>query len=382
MKIGIEAQRLFRKKKHGIEFVAIELIKNLQVIDKKNQYFIFVKSDEDNTSIKETENFKIVEINACSYPIWEQFVLPYEVKRHNCDLLHCTSNTAPIYPKAPLIITIHDIIYLEKSNFNIISNKGTNYQRFGNLYRRYIVPKIVNSAEKIITVSNFEKKRINDFFNFSVDNEKVISIYNGVSEHFRKIEDKIELQRVRSKYNLPEEFILFLGNTDPKKNTINVLKAFSDLIENYHYHIKLVILDYKKEQLSIQLNEIGKPSLIENIQLCGYVVNTDLPAIYNLSKLFLYPSLRESFGIPLLEAMRCGTPIITSNTSSMPEIAGDAAYLVNPSEHECICEAMYELLNNETFRNDLIIKGYKQCGEFGWKKMALNILDLYNKIQI
>ena len=125
MRIGIEAQRLFRKHKHGMDRVALELIRNLQVIDTKNEYFIFVKPDQDNTAIKQTENFKIVEIPGGPYPWWEQFKLPRIAKLHNCDILHCTSNTAPYSKKIPLITTLHDIIYMEGSLLKLLFNKAS-----------------------------------------------------------------------------------------------------------------------------------------------------------------------------------------------------------------------------------------------------------------
>ncbi len=377
MKIGIEGHRLFRRCKHGMEIVTIELIKNLQVLDTENQYFIFVEPDEDKECIKETENFKIVNIKVGSFPVWEQLALPFYASKYHCDLLHCTSNTAPMFLKIPLIVTIHDMIYLEKSYFKIIDNQGTMYQRYGNMYRRFIVPRIAKSAQKIITVSDFEKHRINEYFHFLPENNKVISIYNGVNEYFRKIDNLEELKRIKIKYKLPDDFILFLGNTDPKKNTTNVIKAYFEFKKSNPGNIKLVIIDYQPEQLRKQLNEIGNQELAENIHLTGYVVNADLPAIYSMSKMFLYPSLRESFGIPLLEAMCCETPVITSNTSAMPEVAGEASLLVNPFEPGEIATAMKLLNGNQELRNELKIKGLAQSKKFSWRTMAENVLQTY-----
>lgn len=377
MRIGIDGHRLFRRRKHGMEIVTIELIKNLQILDTENQYYIFVEPDQDKDCIKETENFKIVNIKVGSFPIWEQFALPFYASKYHCDLLHCTSNTAPMFLKIPLIVTIHDMIYLEKSYFKIIDNQGTSYQRFGNMYRRFIVPRIAKSAQKIITVSDFEKHQINDYFHFSPSINKVISIYNGVNEHFRKINDLDALRSIKEKYNLPDEFILFLGNTDPKKNTTNVIKAYFEFLKSNPGNIKLVIIDYQVEQLKKQLNEIGNQELAENIHLTGYVINADLPAIYSMSKMFLYPSLRESFGIPLLEAMHCETPVITSNTSAMPEVAGDASLLINPFEPNEISKAMKLLNSNQELRNDLKIKGLAQSSKFSWRTMAENVLQTY-----
>lgn len=378
MKIAIEGQRLFRVKKHGMDMVALELIKNLQLIDKENTYYVFVKPDEDSGCIPEADNFKIIPLEGGAYPIWEQKTLPNAVKQYGCDLLHCTSNTAPLKSTVPLMITLHDIIYLE--SVSLFKKGGTWYQKFGNMYRRFVVPKVVKSSKKIITVSNFEKNRIKEFFGFPEADNRLVAVYNGVSEHFKPVTDQQELERVKVKYQLPDQFLFFLGNTDPKKNTKGVLKAFSDFLKKTSKPIKLVMLDYDKEALDTLLSEIGDKKLIDHIHLTGYVVNTDLPAIYSQCKLFLYPSLRESFGIPMLEAMRCGVAVITSNTSSMPEVAADAAYFVDPYKPEQITQGIETLLSDDTLRNNLIQKGFERSASFSWKSMAEEVLSLYEQI--
>lgn len=380
MKIGIEGQRLFRVKKHGMDMVALELIKNLQLIDKENEYFIFIKPDEDKSCLTETENFHIIELEGGAYPIWEQKTLPKAAEKYGCDILHCTSNTAPIKCSIPLIVTLHDIIYLE--SISLFKKGGTWYQKFGNMYRRYIVPRVVEKSKKIITVSHFEKNRIRDFFGFPETDQKLVAVYNGVGEHFKPITDPEILENVKTKYKLPDRYIFFLGNTDPKKNTKGVLKAFSDYLKSTDDAIKLVMLDYEEKALDALLAEIGDKSLREHIHLTGYVVNTDLPAIYSLANLFLYPSLRESFGIPMLEAMKCGAPVITSNTSSMPEVAGDGAMFIDPFNPEEITLAMQRMLTDEKIRQQYIEKGFKQSEKFSWKQMAIEVLNLYKEIYV
>lgn len=378
MKIAIEGQRLFRTKKHGMDMVALELINELQKLDKENEYVVFVKPDEDKNTLKNTSNFEIVELSGGPYPTWEQLALPKAAKAHGCQILHCTSNTAPVSPGMPLVTTLHDIIYME--SISILKKGGTWYQKFGNMYRRWNVPKVVKISDKIITVSKFERKRIGEFFNIPEDNNKLVAIYNGVTEHFTKITDKNELDRVKKLYKLPDNFLFFLGNTDPKKNTPGTLKAFSDYIKQTSDDMYLVMLDYEESELMKILSEIGDKELRSRIILTGYVVNTDLPAIYNLCKVFLYPSLRESFGIPMLEAMRCGAPTITSNTSSMPEVSGNAAYIVDPYKPEQITKGIIEILADEKLRNEIIEKGYKQSQKFSWKNMAIDVLDLYKEV--
>ena len=378
MKIGIEGQRLFREKKHGMDMVALELINNLQKIDNKNEYVIFVKPDVDRDCMHETANFKIVEIAGNSFPIWEQFSLPRAAKKEACDILHCTSNTAPIYTKIPLMITLHDIIYLE--SISILKKGGTTYQKIGNMYRRFVVPKNVKKSERIITVSNFEKDRIRNFFGYPENDKTLVAVYNGVSEYFKIIDDKEELDRVKKLYNLPDEFLFFLGNTDPKKNTPGTLKAYSEFIKNSDRKIPLVMLDFGSDYLNKMLGDIDDPDLKKHIQLTGYIKNTDLPAIYNQCAVFLYPSLRESFGIPPLEAMRCGAPVISSNTSSMPEVAGGAAHIVDPFNPSEIAKGIKKIISDDKYRNTLIEKGLVHSTKFSWKKMAENVLELYKTV--
>ena len=377
MHIGIEGQRIFREKKHGMDMVALELVRNLQEIDHHNEYTVFIKEDEDHC-LRSEGNFKIVELKNAPYPVWEQYLLPRAAKDAGCDLLHCTSNTAPLYTSIPLVVTLHDIIYMER--LSLLTKGFTNYQKFGNLYRRMVVPGIINKCRRLITVSEFEKQRIVDFF--GIDPAKVTAIYNGVSSHFRPVNDPETLLSVKQKYNLPDRFFFFFGNTDPKKNTIGVLKALSLFLRNSEEKIPLVMLDFDRDELAKLIREVGDPSIAGYIKLTGYVPNTELPGIYALSTIFLYPSLRESFGIPMLEAMACGTPVITSNTSSMPEIAGNAALIIDPFKPEQITDSMIKLLANPSLRSDLVVSGKVQAKKFTWNNMAKDVLKVYEEITL
>jgi glycosyltransferase involved in cell wall biosynthesis len=268
---------------------------------------------------------------------------------------------------------------MESGYLKILNGSGTPYQKFGNAYRRMIVPKVIRMSKKIITVSHFEKTRIGEFFEMKGD-PRLTAVYNGVSEHFQPVTDQETLARVKQKYHLPDHFFFFLGNTDPKKNTKGTLKAYSDFLKQTGSNIDLVMLDYDQEELNKLLEEIGDKALINRIILTGYVINTDLPAIYSQCEVFLYPSLRESFGIPMLEAMACGVPVITSNTSSMPEISGDAGYLIDPFKPEEITAAMVAITQNETLKKQMVLKGLKQAPKFSWKAMAENVLAIYEEI--
>ncbi len=374
MKIGIEAQRIFRKKKHGMDMVALELIRHLQQIESEDEFVVFVKPDEDSACLQESKTVKIVNVKPAPYPIWEQFLLPAAAKKEGIDLLHCTSNTAPLFMSTPLVLTLHDIIYLESINFK----EGSTYQKFGNLYRRWNVPAIVGKAKAIITVSEYERQKI--LAHFKMSESLVHTIYNGVGNHFCKITDKKLLAQAKEKYHLPDKFIFYLGNTDPKKNVSGVIKALSILKAKGSLPCKLLMLDIDKEYLTQVAAQTGDPSVLSEIAFTGYVTNKDLPAIYSQACMFLYPSLRESFGIPMIEAMRCEVPVIASNTSCMPEVAGEAALFVDPFNANDIAAAILNLFNDTGLQNSLIAKGKSRAELFSWNKNAMQTVDLYKQI--
>ena len=370
MRIGIEAQRVFRKNKHGMDYVVLQEIKELQMMDTKNEYFVFVAPGEDRC-LEDSKNVHIIEIGGNFYPLWEQFTLPRAAKELDLDILHCTSNTAPIKCKIPLILTLHDIIFLEPRDKN---NKSL-YQNMGWLYRRLVVPKILKKCKKIITVSNFEKQNI--MTKLGIPEERMAMIYNGYNEWFRPAQD---IQYTYQKYIDNPGYFFFLGNTDPKKNTERTLIAYSKYLEESDVKRKLLMADLDHDYLNgiIERNHIE--NIRKNVVMPGYIVNQDLPDIYNSAFAFLYTSLRESFGIPLLEAMACGTPVITSNTSSMPEIGGPNAILINPENPEEIAEMMLKLENEDIFYRKQEQVGLERAKLFSWRHTAEQLLEVYDNV--
>ena len=370
MRIGIEAQRIFRKNKHGMDYVVLQEVRELQKIDTKNEYFVFVAPGED-PCLEDTKNFHVIEIGGSSYPIWEQITLPKAVKELNLDMLHCTSNTAPIRCKIPLILTLHDIIFLEPRDKN---NKSL-YQNMGWFYRRLVVPRILKKCKRIITVSNYEMNNIMTKLN--IPKERMAMIYNGYNEWFKPMADT---EQVYHKYIEEPGYFFFLGNTDPKKNTERTLIAYAKYLERSSVKRKLLMADLDKQYLEdiVERNHLEK--MMESVVMPGYIVNSDLPYIYNNAFAFLYTSLRESFGIPLLEAMACGTPVITSNTSSMPEIGGPDAILVNPENPDEIVEKMLLLENDDEFYRKQENIGLVRAQQFSWQQTAEHLLNLYEKV--
>lgn len=370
MRIGIEAQRIFRKNKHGMDFVVLQEIKELQKMDTPHEYFVFVKPGVDRC-IESSEHVHIIEVNCPSYPLWEQWALPHAARKAGVDILHCTSNTAPIWCDIPLVLTLHDIIFLEPRDKK---NKSL-YQNLGYFYRRWNVPRILKKCRRIITVSDFELGNIKQ--KLQLPDSQLKMIYNGYNEWFRPIESDKQQYR---KYIADAGYFFFLGNTDPKKNTERTLVAYAKYLELSEVKRPLLMADLDQEYLNGIIERNGIEAIRDHIVIPGYIINSDLPYIYNNAFAFLYTSLRESFGIPLLEAMACGTPVITSNKSSMPEIAGHDAILINPESSDEIALKMLQLERDTDFYQRQKTVGLERAKLFSWRKTTKNLLRLYEEV--
>lgn len=273
--------------------------------------------------------------------------------------------------KCPLILTLHDIIFLEQQ---AARNKSL-YQSLGRVYRRLVVPRILPRCRMVITVSQFECDRIRTALNF--DPGRIMAIHNGYNDRFRPMEGTAETVR---KYLRDPEYLFFLGNTDPKKNTPGTLKAYAEYVRRSENPLPLLVADLGEQPAEAILREIGEPRLRGMLRLAGYIPNSDLPAIYNRASAFLYTSLRESFGIPQLEAMACGTPVVTSATSAIPEVAGEGAILVDPTDPKAIADALLRLETDAAFRARQVAYGLERVKRFSWEKTARHLLALYESL--
>ena len=245
----------------------------------------------------------------------------------------------------------------------------------GWFYRRLVVPRILKKCQRIITVSNFEKNNIMSKLN--IPQERMAMIYNGYNEWFKPIEDT---EHIYQKYIEEPGYFFFLGNTDPKKNTERTLIAYAKYLEKSSVKRKLLMADLDKAYLDDIVKRNHLEEMMQHVVMPGYIVNSDLPYIYNNAFAFLYTSLRESFGIPLLEAMACGTPVITSNTSSMPEIGGLDAILINPENPNEITEMMIRLEEDDKFYSKQKEIGLVRAEQFSWKQTAEHLLNLYENV--
>ncbi|MBQ8672531.1 MAG: glycosyltransferase family 4 protein [Bacteroides sp.] len=372
MKIGIEAQRIFRPDKHGMDFVILEVLRRLQCQNDGHEYYVFVAPGE-NRCLSDSEHLHVVEVKCPTYPLWEQWALPRAVRRTGVDLLHCTSNTAPLYCPVSLVLTLHDIIFLQAEKPRGMSA----YQQMGWYYRRWNVPRVINRCKRIITVSRTEHGHIVQ--RFPQLEGRLSVVHNGYSDCYRPLPSSETVQRTL-KY-LPEaHYLLCLGNTDPRKNVCGILRAYQSYLKHSSERLRLVITGLRREYAE----ELMKAHDIEveagQLVFPGYVPGEDLPALYNGARVFLFPSLQEGFGIPVLEAMACGTPVITSNCSSLPEVAGTDALLVNPHDSEEIASALLRLEHDDTLCRQLAAYGLEHVKQFSWRHTAEAYSQIYKEV--
>ena len=373
--IGIEAQRLFRPRKHGMDIVALELLKRLPVTGDGIDYHVIVKEDSDHCLDTITGRMTHVIKNA-PYFIWEQFLLPQACNQFGIDVLHCTANTAPLKLKMPLILSLHDVIFLEQSN---ITAGASWYQRLGNIYRSVIVKKVARKAAHIITVSEFQKKLIAEKLN--IPETKITVVYNGADDRFFKDLSDEHIAQVTGKLKLTQGYIFFMANTDARKNTNGVLKAYARLLELNAMPPRLVLKGINEPQLDALLKKESLGMLRSKIDLIGYVNSADLPAIYQGASMLWFPSFSEGFGLPIVEAMACGVPVITSDISCMPEIAGDAALLIDPGNPSSLAAAAQLILTDKLTASNLAAAGKKRAKLFNWDVAIKQTVRVYQQVK-
>jgi glycosyltransferase involved in cell wall biosynthesis len=299
--------------------------------------------------------------------LWEQIFLPIKIRKDMLDLFHYTDHAMSLTQRMhPVVITVHDIAYIR---FPDLLNKTRQ------IYKKYILNSSIRKASVIIADSHSTKRDIIEFF--KVDEERIKVIHLGVESRFRPIKN---VEGYRTRNNLPSKMILNIGTLEPRKNVVTLIKAFKKLQERGRQDYILVIAGEKGWLYKKIFEEIKSSGMEQSIRILGVISDEDLPLLYNCADLFVYPSLYEGFGLPPLEAMACGVPIITSNTSSLPEVVGNAGIMVDPNDIESLSEEMYKVLNDKELKHRMSRDGLKRSKMFTWEKMVKEVLEIYNEI--
>lgn len=370
MRIGIEAQRIFRENPHGMDVFAINLINELAVLEGVSKIFVFINADEVKPGIIHAHDRVELVLFSGQYAYWEQVLLPKKVKEYRLDCMHFTSNTRSVRMSVPVITTLHDVFFLD--SHPLLSSGFTAYQGFGNLYRRWLV-NFLGKRNKYVTVSNSEAERIKSKHGF----KSVEVVYNGCADRFAPVEGE-ELQSVLEQFKIDSPYIFFFGNTDPKKNTKRTFRACVEVLKS-HPNQKLVIADYY-DYRSLLLEEVDDEDVIARIQFLGYIPQENMPAVYSGASVFVYASLFESFGLPQIEAMRCGVPVVAGNCGAMLEVTEQKAVHVDPTDVKALTEAIDKILNEPVYASNLVKAAYSVAAKYSWTNTAKSYLTLYKQL--
>jgi glycosyltransferase involved in cell wall biosynthesis len=378
MRIGIDSRFAVRKRR-GIGTYTLKLIQNLALIDSENEYLLYTDRDDSEGILPRTMNFKTKRVSPSNYLLWEQIALPLQARKDSIDVLHCTGNTAPLSMdrRVKLISSIMDVIYLK--DYAELPKSESWYQRAGRFYRRLIVPRTVGRISRILTISQFSKDDILQHIP-RLDASMIRVIHLSANEIYHTIDRTTARQGVYKRFDVDGNYVLLLGGLDPRKNTELVIKEFIELKNEHHLEEKLLIVGVPNWKQTDFFKVVQQSGFSEDIVFLDFVSEEELALLYNAATVFLYPSLYEGFGIPPLEAMACGVPVITSNTTSIPEVVGDAALLIDPANGEELKSALAKLLDDKGLRDALANRGLEQAKKFSWKKMAEETLDTYEKV--
>ena len=367
MKLGITSDWLNGGNHAGIANYVHNLLKELIKIKNEDMYLINYEENEfiyEYNKITISNPFKDISKTL----LWYLYLGMQNNRLKKLDIIHNPTQCPTFFRFKPkYIFTVHDITPLIDSKEHPI---------YRVLSYKLLLPRTLKTADKIIAVSNSTKKDL--MHHFDIPEEKIKVILEAADEKFKPLNNK-EINKVNQKYSLNFPFILYVGTLEPRKNIPSLIKAFYKL-KKKNLQYKLVIAGKKGWKYKEIFETIDKLNLQNDVVFTGYVSDEDLPALYNAADLFVYPSIYEGFGLPPLEAMACGTPVITSNTSSLPEVVGDAGIMVDPYDIDGLVDAMYEVLTNEGLRENMIKKGLERAKMFSWEKCARETLEVYEEV--
>lgn len=357
----------------GAELMPIKIMQALVKCDSQTTYFVILKKSCSGIFDVADQNFReICYPNWLQNPIlnilWFQFILPPLLHYFKIDILFANYNRVPFLSFKRTILLIHDL-----ADYRILGK----YDFWRSWYHRIMLKLSIAKAAIIVTVSENTKKDIIEFF--GVDSKDVFIVYNGVDTNFCRLNKQESNVKIATKYGLSNPYIIYLGALEhPNKNLINLLKAYKFVIDNGFEEYDLVFVGPERLKVEIINQEIIRLGLQKRVKKMGYVPKEDLSLFLSGSELFVYPSLYEGFGIPVIEAMACGVPVIASSASSLPEVVGNAGILVDPYDVEAISSSIIKVLSDNTLRNDLIERGLEQAKVFSWTSSALKLKTIFH----
>lgn len=361
MRIAIDARMITKGSMHGIARYVYELIKRLAKIAPHHQFIILVGRESPLQSEKWPDFMTLVPLKSAWISFSEQFEIPAVLRRYGVHLLHAPSFVAPAISSVKMVMTIHDINHIVLPQY---------YTPWHQIYYKTIVRYCIAKSKFLLTVSQFSKKEI--MTNLNLPSEKIFVTYNGVSENYKPNLDPNLLEYIREIYQLPSRFIFCISNNKPHKNVLQLVRAYC-----YSDVETPLVLACPIDKQMIQVAE--QYSKKHQIYFIRYVEEAHLPGIYSLTDLFVYPSTYEGFGLPPLEALACGAPVMVANSSSLPEVVGKHALFMNPYDYREMAHVLETAIRNSNVSRSIMDGAQEHVQAFSWDKMAKETLEVYEK---
>jgi glycosyltransferase involved in cell wall biosynthesis len=367
VRIGIDARKLHD---FGIGTYIRNLLRHLARLDRQTEYVLFCRPEDASTLASTGENFRVVAETAANYSLAEQVRVPLALRREGVTLFHAPHYVLPPLVSCRSVVTIHDCIHLMFPQYLP--------SRVAYGYARASIALAARRATRVLTVSESSKRDILRFVDAPAG--KIDVIYNAYDERFGIEPGEEEVVRVRERYQLHDEFVLYAGNVKPHKNLERLIQAFDLVRRRGLGHLKLVVIGDEISKYAALRRAVHQHQLHKYVRFLGYLPEATLAVMYRLAGVFVFPSLYEGFGLPPLEAMASGTPVVISNVSSLPEVAGDAAVLVDPYDPEAIADGIYRVLTDESLRRSLRQRGLARASQFSWETSVRRVRDIYGEV--
>jgi glycosyltransferase involved in cell wall biosynthesis len=367
VRIAIDARKL---RDYGIGTYVRNLLRHLARQDQTTEYVVLCHQADQQITSNLGPNFRPVLDASPGYSIREQVSVPLDLRRIRPTLFHSPHYVLPPLTPCRSVVTIHDCIHLRFPQY--LPN------RIGYAYAKSSMWVATHRSSRILTVSEASKRDILQYFN--VPPTKIDVIYNAIDERFWESPADDEIDRVRERYQLIDPFVLYAGNIKPHKNLERLIEAFYTFRKRGFEQVKLLIIGDEISKYATLRRAVHRYKLHKHVRFFGFVPDKTLAVLYRLAAVFVFPSLYEGFGLPPLEAMASGTPVITSNVSSLPEVVGDAAVLIDPYDPMAIAGALERVLTDEALRDDLRARGLEQARHFSWDRSIERVRQIYAEV--
>jgi glycosyltransferase involved in cell wall biosynthesis len=367
VRIAIDARKL---RDYGIGTYVRNLLKQLARLDRETEYVLLCRPADAALAQQLGENFRAVAVAAAPYSVAEQVQVPRVLRRERVDLFHEPHYVLPPFVGCPSVVTIHDCIHLMFPQY--LPN------RLAWLYARAFLWSAAHRSACVLTVSEASKRDILRFYD--IPPEKIQVIPNAIDDRFGVPPPEEEVVRVRERYQLQREFILYVGNIRPHKNLDRLIEAFDLLRREGFEELALLIIGDEISRYPTLRRTVQRHKLQKHVRFLGFVPDQTLAVLYRLASVFVFPSLYEGFGLPPLEAMASGTPVVTSNVSSLPEVVGDAAVLIDPYDPAAIAAGVRQVLTDPGLRAALVARGLARARAFSWERSVRRIREIYGAV--